>query len=130
MHYQLDRLHSPQVYETVASKDTTLLEDWIRVYEAYGFGEVASFRLAKVTNAFFAPLSKPILEITACFTYIRKWLSLKKAMQHKDFDIDLGGYFNYQKPPFPVYFRFHSSNLVPAIIMKFKNKTWTSNQNK
>ena len=84
---------SPQLYEIVSSKDTTLLEYWIRVYEAYGFRDVASYRLAKVTNAFFAPLSKPILEITACFTYIRKWLSLKKAMRHRDFDIDLGRYF-------------------------------------
>ena len=71
-----------------------LLEDWIRVYEAYGFQEVASFRLAKLTNAFFAPFSKPILEISSCFTYIRKYLKLKKSMRtNPDFDIDLGSYF-------------------------------------
>ena len=74
------------------------------MYEAYGFQEVASYRLAKITNAFFAPLSKPILEITACFTYIRKWLNLKKAMRtNPDFDIDLGACFIFDS------FRFRSA---------------------
>ena len=111
--FSIDRLRSPQLDETVSSKDSALLGYWIRVYEAYGFRYVASYRLAKVTNAFLAPLSKPILEIDACFTYIRKWLSLKKAMEHRDFDIDLGEYFNNQKPSFPVDFRFYVSNFVP-----------------
>ena len=114
MTLDVDRRPYPKNSETSTSKDTTLLEDWIRVYEAYGFKEVASYRLAKITNAFFAPLSKPILEITACFTYIRKWLSLKKAMRtNPDFDIDLGACFVFNC----VHFRSVSVLFSSAILL-------------